>query len=155
MFQLINMKDFLITHIGWCTLCCSFQRDDCHIWLVDRMKFASLEANLGGDQGLLIYPILLFSLPLSRWSNNMTETLLTGTLRLDLILSLFFYCCGCPRYWGRQQVARVSSIQSPRLSVQWIDATKAAHLHVSLNTLRTGLFRSSSFSGVRDGHALS
>ena len=71
---------------------------------------------------------------------------------LDLILSLFFYCCGCPRYWGRQQVARVSNTQSPRLSVQWIDAAKAAHFHVSLNTFRPGLFRSPSSSGARNCH---
>ena len=71
---------------------------------------------------------------------------------LDLILSLFFYCCGCPRYWGRQQVARVSNTQSPRLSVQWIDAAKAAHFHVSLNTFRPGLFRSPSSSGDRKRH---
>ena len=45
---------------------------------------------------------------------------------LDLILSLFFYCCRCPRYCGRQQVARVSYTQSPRISVQWIDAAEAA-----------------------------
>ena len=56
--------------------------------------------------------------------------------RLDLILSLFFYCCRCPRYWGRQQVARVLNTQSPGLSVQWMDAAKAAHFHVSFNTLR-------------------
>ena len=36
-----------------------------HIWLDGRMKFASLEANLGGGGGLLVYPILLFFLPLS------------------------------------------------------------------------------------------
>ena len=33
-------------------------------------------------------------------------------------------------------MARVSNTQSPRLSVQWIDAAKAAHFHVSLNTFR-------------------
>ena len=68
---------------------------------------------------------------------------------LVLILSLFFYCCGCPRYWGRQQVAWVSNTQSQRLSGQWIDAAKAAHFHASLNTLRQGLFRSPSSSGAR------
>ena len=52
-----------------------------HIWLVDRMKFASLEANLGGGWGLLVYPILLFYLPLHRCP-AMTEILLTGTLSL-------------------------------------------------------------------------
>ena len=36
-----------------------------HVWLVDGMKFASLEANLGGGQGPLVYPILLFTLPVS------------------------------------------------------------------------------------------
>ena len=36
----------------------------------------------------------------------------------------------------------MSNTQSPRLSVQWIDAAKAAHFHVSLNTFRPGLFRS-------------
>ena len=69
---------------------------------------------------------------------------------LDFILSLFFYCCGCPRYWGRQQVARVSNTQSLTVSIQWIDAAKAAHFHASLNTLRPGLFRSPSSSGSRN-----
>ena len=69
-----------------------------------------------------------------------------------LILSLIFYYCGCPSYWGRQQVARVSNTQSPRLSVQWIYAAKAAHFHVSLITLRPGLFRSPSSSGARNRH---
>ena len=75
-----------------------------------------------------------------------------GTSWLDLILSLFFYCCGCPRYWGRQQVARMSNTNSPRLSVQWIDAAKAAHFNVSLNTFRPGLFRPPSSSGARNRH---
>ena len=43
-------------------------------------------------------------------------------------------------------MARVSNAQSPRLSVQWIDAAKAAHFHVSLNTFRPGLIRSPSSS---------
>ena len=34
----------------------------CHICSIGRMKFATLEANLGGGEGLLVYPILLFSL---------------------------------------------------------------------------------------------
>ena len=41
-------------------------------------------------------------------------------------------------------MARVSNTQSPCLSVQWIYAAKAAHFHVSLNTIKQGLFRSSS-----------
>ena len=72
-------------------------------------------------------------------------------MNIDLILSLFFYCCGCPRYLGRQQVTRVSNTQSPCLSVQWIDAAKAVHFHVSLNTLRPVLFRFSP-SGARNCH---
>ena len=43
------------------------------------MKFASLEANLGGGEGLLVYPILLFSLHLSERSLDMNDILLTGT----------------------------------------------------------------------------
>ena len=31
-------------------------------------------------------------------------------------------------------MARVSNTQSPRLSVQWINAAKAAHFHVSLTS---------------------
>ena len=58
-------------------LCC-FQRD----LLVGSMKFASFETNLGGGWGLLVYPILLFSLPLSGRSPDMTEILLTGTQRI-------------------------------------------------------------------------
>ena len=48
------------------------------------MKFATLEANLGGSGGLLVNPILLFSLPLSGMSpeSDITEILLTGTLNL-------------------------------------------------------------------------
>ena len=49
-------------------------------------------------------------------------------------------------------MARVSNTQSPRLSVQLIDTAKAAHFHVSLNTLRPGLFRSPSSSGARNRH---
>ena len=41
-------------------------------------------------------------------------------------------------------MARVSNAKSPRLSVQRIDAAKATHFHVSLNTLRPGLFKSHS-----------
>ena len=38
-------------------------------------------------------------------------------------------------------MARVSNnTQSSRLSVQWIDAAKAVHFHVSLNTLRPQVF---------------
>ena len=61
------------------------ERWACHIWPVGRMKFASLEANLSGSGGLLVYPILLFSLPLSGRSSetDITEILLTGTLNLD------------------------------------------------------------------------
>ena len=47
-------------------------------------------------------------------------------------------------------MARVSSTHSPCISVQWIDAAKAAHSHVSLNTLRAGLLRPTSSSGVRN-----
>ena len=49
-------------------------------------------------------------------------------------------------------MASVSNTQSPHLSVQWIDAAKAAHFHVSLNTFRPGLFRSPSSSGARNRH---
>ena len=50
------------------------------------MKFASLEANLGGGgQGLLVYPIILFYRPLAGRSPDMTEILLIGTLSLNLI----------------------------------------------------------------------
>ena len=49
-------------------------------------------------------------------------------------------------------MARVSNTQSPRLSVQWIDAAKASHFHVKLNTLRLDLFRSPSSSGARNRH---
>ena len=35
----------------------------CHIWLVVRIKFASLVANLSLGQGLLVYHILLFFPP--------------------------------------------------------------------------------------------
>ena len=48
------------------------------------MKFASFEANFGWDRSLLVYPILLFSLPLSGRSTDKTD-ILTGTLSLNLI----------------------------------------------------------------------
>ena len=51
----------------------------CHIWLV-RIKFA---ANLSLGQGLLVYLILLFFLPPSRRSPDMTGILLTGMLNLN------------------------------------------------------------------------
>ena len=44
------------------------------------MKFASLEAKLDGSWGLLVYHILLFSLPLSGSIPDITEILLTWTL---------------------------------------------------------------------------
>ena len=49
------------------------------------MKFVTLEANLNGSRGLLVYPILLFSLPHSGRSpeSDITELLLTGTLNLN------------------------------------------------------------------------
>ena len=50
-----------------------------HNWLVGSMKFASFETNLDGGWGLLVYPILLCSLPRSEKSPDMTEILLTGT----------------------------------------------------------------------------
>ena len=52
------------------------ERCPCHIWLVGRIKFASLEVNLGGGWGLLVYLILL---SLSWRSPDMTEVSLTGT----------------------------------------------------------------------------
>ena len=58
------------------------ERWPCHIWLVGRMLFSALEANLGLGQGLLVYPILIF-LPLSWRSPGMTEILLIGTLNLN------------------------------------------------------------------------
>ena len=45
--------------VGWCTLCCSF-----HIGLVDSMKFASLEANLGAGGAFLYIPFFSLSLSL-------------------------------------------------------------------------------------------
>ena len=63
------------------------ERWSCHIWLVDRMKLASLESNLGGSRGLLIYPILLFSLPVSGRCPDTAEILLTGTLPHSFIHS--------------------------------------------------------------------
>ena len=48
-------------------------------------KFVTLEANLNGSRGLLVYPIPLFSLPFSGRSpeSDITEILLTGTLNLN------------------------------------------------------------------------
>ena len=60
------------------------------------MKLASLEANLGGGRGLLVYPILLFPLfflsdSLSGRHCDMTEILLTGTLSLNSIKYIKFH----------------------------------------------------------------
>ena len=52
----------------------------CNIWLVGRMKFASLVTT-----GLLSYPILLFSLSVR--SPDMTEKLLAGTINLNSIIT--------------------------------------------------------------------
>ena len=56
-------------------------------------------------------------------------------LRLDLILILFFICCGYPSNWVRQQAANTSNTKSPGGFVLWIDATKAASIHVSLHMI--------------------
>ena len=50
----------------------------CHIWLVVRIKCASLAAYLSLCQGLLVYPILLVILPPSRTNPGMPGELLTG-----------------------------------------------------------------------------
>ena len=53
-------------------------------WQLGRvMKFASLEVNLVGVWGLLVYLILLFSFRHSGRSPDMTEILLTRTLNLS------------------------------------------------------------------------
>ena len=52
-----------------------------------------------------------------------------------LILILFFICCGCPSSWSKQQVAKTSNTWSLDSSVLWTNATKAANIHVSLNTI--------------------
>ena len=57
----------------WCTLCCSFQKNDCHAWLVDKMKFAHLRQIWVGPFSLL------FQFPFSLSRPNMTGILLTGT----------------------------------------------------------------------------
>ena len=65
--------------IGWCAPCCSF-----HTWLVDRVKFASLDTNLGGGWGLFSLSYSFVSTSVSGRSPDMTEILLTGTLSLNL-----------------------------------------------------------------------
>ena len=49
----------------------------CHIWHVDKMKFASLEVVGGGGRFSLSHSF--FPLPLSGRSPDMTEILLPGT----------------------------------------------------------------------------
>ena len=49
-------------------------------------------------------------------------------------------------------MVRVTSTQSPRLCVQWVDAAEAAHFHVSLETLSTDLSRFPSSSGASNSH---
>ena len=78
------------------------------------------------------------------WVCNQARLNLTSSAtetRLDLILSLFFYCHLCPRYWGRQQLARVSNTQAPRLSVQWIDGAKIEKLKFACSMLRYLTFK--------------
>ena len=55
----------------------------CHIWLVVRIIFASLAANLSLGQGLLVCSILLFFHPPSRRSPDVTGMLLTVMLNLN------------------------------------------------------------------------
>ena len=55
--------------------------DHCHILPVYMMR----GGKFGGGWGLLVYPILLFYLPLSGSSPDMTVILLTGTLSLNSI----------------------------------------------------------------------
>ena len=65
-------KYYFLWVVGWCALCCRFQRDVS----LDRMKFASLEQIwVGGSHPL-------FLSPLSR-NQYMTEILLTWTLKLN------------------------------------------------------------------------
>ena len=56
-----------------------------HIWLVVRLKFASLAAKICLGQSILVGPILLFFLPASRRGPDMTGILLTGMLSLNSI----------------------------------------------------------------------
>ena len=63
------------------------ERWPCHIRLVDGVKFASHEANVG--RGPFILSHFLFSLPLSGRSPDMTELLLTGTLSINSISKIW------------------------------------------------------------------
>ena len=67
--------------VGWGTLCCSYQKDGPVIF--GRMKFASLEAYLGGGFGHVILSHSFHTL--SGRSPDMPEILLTGTLSLNSI----------------------------------------------------------------------
>ena len=70
--------------VGWYALRQLSERWPYHIWPGGKIKFTSLEANLGGGWGLLVYHIL-FSLLLSGRSPDMVEILLTGILSLNSI----------------------------------------------------------------------
>ena len=67
--------------LGWCVFSCSLQRDG-PVWLVGLMKFASLEADLGGESRPFSLSHSYFLSP-SLWKNpDMTEILLVGILCL-------------------------------------------------------------------------
>ena len=50
---------------GGCSLLQLSEGKSCRIWLGGRINVASPEANLGGGQGILAYPVFLFSHPFS------------------------------------------------------------------------------------------
>ena len=68
----------------------------CRSYCVVRIKFASLEANFGGDWGLLVYLIPLFSL-----SPNMTKCYWLGLYAFTISIKpdayLHLISCGCKR----------------------------------------------------------
>ena len=72
--------------VRWCTFCCSFQRWPCHIWLVDRLKFASLE-----DLPFNLSHSSFLSPSLWERSPDMNEILLTGTLSHNAINTSILY----------------------------------------------------------------
>ena len=90
-FILMEITVYSIDNGGWYwyTLCCSFQRDDPAIFgLLTGWKLLHLravEASRGGVWGLVVYPILVVSLPLSLEGVPTGKMLTETDLDLDLI----------------------------------------------------------------------
>ena len=86
----VNLNSMLV--VGWCALCCIFQRDDPGIFvLMTGCHLLHLRQMFGGAFKSISF--FFFPLPVSGRSPDMTEILLTGTLSLNSSkFYVLFYC---------------------------------------------------------------